>query len=230
MSIKTKQIYTLSDPRKATDEQVFYVGQGIKYRAYAHLKPSLWENPKDTCNPPLYWKINSMMKNGVEPVVTIVHEELTTEEANAIEIDMIAEMGRRQYEGGLLFNLSPGGNQQEPGYTYEWSDERRKRHQERCKTLRVYDPTYDELYDDYVTQGKKRITIAEENGVSEVLVKQRLKQLGIKKPRDVRYGKQNHNTCKVCGHQWKTPPSVKRQTCSHTCREELKRRKAVDNV
>jgi hypothetical protein len=190
----------------------------------------MWENPKETCNPPLYWKINSMMRNGVAPVVKILYDDLTREEANVIEVKIIAEMGRRLYDvDGQLFNAAPGGNEQNEGYTMEWSDERRERHQERCKTTRKYDPTYEELYDDFIIQNKKRTTIAEENGVSDVLVKRRLQELGITKPRDARYGKRYINTCKVCGHQWETSPSVKRQTCSYTCRSELRKMKETDN-
>ena len=48
-------IYVLRDP---SDNSIFYVGKGTGYRDTSHLRPSMWNNPKNTVNPFLYYRYN----------------------------------------------------------------------------------------------------------------------------------------------------------------------------
>jgi hypothetical protein len=209
-----KIIYELID---ANTGKVFYIGQGKKYRPQSHLKKSLWESPHETSNPFLYNKIKSCMMTGNPPIINILHENISPEKANEIETSLIAKHGRRFVDGGLLFNISPGGNLQPEGYSVEWSDERKASHRSSCKDNRLYDPTYEKLYEDYIVLGKTRNDIASENDVSVPLVKIRLKELGITKPKNVRYPQKNSTKCEQCGVGVITPRSIVRKYCSVEC-------------
>jgi hypothetical protein len=65
-------VYVLVDP--ITDE-IFYVGKGTAYRDSSHLKPSSWNDPKNTVNPFLYFKIKSLMENKTPPIIKRLHEK-----------------------------------------------------------------------------------------------------------------------------------------------------------
>lgn len=178
-------VYGLYDPN--TDD-LFYVGKGTGYRDASHLKPSMWTNPKKTTNPFLYYKIKSLMENDTPPVIKRLYENVSEEEAYRLENDIVLKYGRRfSKENGKLFNISEykGGNKK--GKKLHWSEDRRKEHRIHCKSKRKYDPTYEELYDDYITKNLKRCEIAEKYKVSVVLVKKRLQHFGITKPKHLRY-------------------------------------------
>lgn len=212
-------IYGLYDPNT---KELFYVGKGTGYRDSSHLKPSLWKEPKKTSNPFLYYKIKSLMENNTPPIIKRLYENLLEEEAYKIESEIITEHGRRfSPENGKLFNISEfmGGNKK--GIEMPWSEERRERHQKLCKQRRKYDPTYEELYDDYITNNLSRKDIAEKYKVSTVLIKQRLQYFGIKKPKHLIYPERNKHTCVMCSKTIETPHSVKnRKYCSLECRNE----------
>lgn len=215
-------IYGLYDPNT---NEIFYVGKGTEYRDRSHLKPSMWKDPKKTCNPFLYYKIKSLMENNTPPIIKRLYENLLEEEAYRIEAEIIKEHGRRfSPENGKLFNISEwvGGNKK--GIEMPWSEERKQRHREYCKSKRIYDPTYEELYDDFITNNLKRKDIAEKYGVSDALIKQRLRYFGIKKPKHLQYGKQPTHICEVCNNSFETSPSVKRKFCSKECFHEHRKR------
>jgi hypothetical protein len=212
-------VYLLIDP--ITDEP-FYVGKGHDHRDVSHLKPSMWKDPFATNNPFLYHKIKSLMESGNRPIIQRIHENITEKMAYELEHEYIMKWGRRFVDGGMLFNISEYKGGSSKGISKPWCDEAKEHFRLWCKSIRKYDPSYQELYEDYVVQGKTREKIAEENGVSVVLVKKRLKELRITKPKAVRYPKRNEWTCLLCGIEFTTPQSTKRKYCSLTCRDKAK--------
>jgi len=158
------------------------------------------------------------MENGTPPVVHRIRSGLSDEEAYKLEESLIQEYGRRfSEENGQLFNISDNRGGSPSGIQKPWGEDRRKVHQDRCKTQRKYDPTYEELYDDYITLNKMRKEIAKEYGVSEVLVKKRLQELGIKKPKSMCYPKRNECVCLYCHKSFSVASSVTRTYCSRAC-------------
>lgn len=214
-------VYGLYDPNT---EELFYIGKGTGYRDISHLKPSMWKDPKKTCNPFLYYKIKSLMENNTPPIIKRLHKNLLEEEAYRIEAEIIKEHGRRfSEENGKLFNISEFMGGSKKGIEMPWTEERLQNHREYWKQRRKYDPTYEELYDDFITNNLKRKDIAEKYNVSDVLIKQRLQYFGIKKPKHLLYGKRPIHICEVCDKSFETPPSVKRRFCSRKCMNEYKR-------
>jgi hypothetical protein len=211
-------VYALVDPK---NNQIFYIGKGKKYRPTAHLKPSVWKNPKNTTNPFLYFKIKSLMENNVVPEIQILYETDSEEAAYNKELELIHLYGRRFVDGGQLFNITDtkGG----PSTSKPWSEERKINYKVQCKKIRIYDPTYDELYNDFITLNLTRKQIALKYNCSDVLIKKRLQELNIKKPKSKRYPSKNKWTCPICGKDFDTPNSVKRKFCSWKCRDESKR-------
>jgi len=220
-------VYVYKDTNKPEDPG-FYVGKGTGSRKHAHLKPSVWKYPEKTSNPFLYYKIKSMMESGKKPYVTIIAENISDNEAYNIEHDYIKKHGRRFVDGGLLFNISDFKGGAYSGMKRpEWSDEAIQSFRDACKTLRIYDPSYDELYEQFVVKGKTRQQIAEENGCSASLVKKRLQELKIagKKTKEVRYPPKKKWTCKFCNKEFLTANCVKtRLFCSIGCRTNDKKR------
>jgi hypothetical protein len=111
---KSTYIYIYLDNRKeghwefsgvTFNYQPFYVGKGKKYRLKHHLQPkSLLENNiknntikaiiKETNELPLHYKI---------------FENLTFEESNEIEMEIIKHFGRINIKTGILSNMTDGG-------------------------------------------------------------------------------------------------------------------------
>lgn len=79
---------------KPLSRVVFYVGMGVPERAYDYTGRN-------------YWWHNTEKKHGRE--VKIVRENLTWDEACALEIALIAKIGRRDLGLGTLVNLTNGG-------------------------------------------------------------------------------------------------------------------------
>lgn len=95
-------VYTHLNP---ITKEVFYVGIGKGNRAW-----NQWAGRNK------FWD-NYINKHGFE--VEIIAENLTRNQAGKIEIQLIAELGRRQIdEGGVLVNRSTGGDGGNIGYTH----------------------------------------------------------------------------------------------------------------
>jgi len=82
-------------------EEVFYVGQGTKHRnkierAFSKKSRSKWWN-------------NYVNKHGL-PIVEIVYSDLSKEEADKLEIELIRFYGRKDLNEGSLVNLTDGGD------------------------------------------------------------------------------------------------------------------------
>lgn len=213
-------VYQLIDPNT---KQIFYIGKGSGYRNKSHLKPSMWECPKDTTNPFLYYKIKSLMENNTPPLTEIIECNLTDENAYKIETELIKKYGRRFVDGGILFNISDSRGGSISGKKKPWSSDRKNKFSANYKKQRKYDPTYEKLFEDYVSLGKTRKQIAIENKCSEILVKKRLEELNIKKPKSIRYPQRNSFLCYNCGCAFTTPNCVKyRKYCSRICVNKAK--------
>jgi len=93
-------VYLYCDPR-CTPPEPMYVGKGHGERAFAHLS---W-----THNPWLRRKIQRIREAGLEPLIEIVKENLTSEEALLEEQKLIARIGRADLAEGPLCNFTDGG-------------------------------------------------------------------------------------------------------------------------
>jgi hypothetical protein len=214
-------VYLYKETEESEDPG-FYVGKGHDNRKNAHLKPSLWKNPEKTTNPYLYYKIKSMMESGKKPHIVILAENISDEQAYNIEHEYIKKHGRRFVDGGILFNISDfKGGSYSGCKRPEWSEESIQSFRKACKGLRIYDPTYEELYEEFVVKGKTKPEIAKENNCSASLVKKRIQELGIagKKPKELLYPKKKKWICKNCNKEFYTPNCIKtRLFCSRECR------------
>lgn len=106
---KKLQVYFLSDP---FTEEVFYVGIGQPGRSKAHVgyvKTVLRRDSTSIFHHPRHAKIASLLKSGHEPLVSIVHEGLSKNEARASEVAYIAYYGRADLGTGPLLNRTKGG-------------------------------------------------------------------------------------------------------------------------
>ena len=89
------------------DYKPFYVGVGTGYRYREHLTKSGIKKSKNQLKN--RW-INSILKNGVEPIINKLFVGLTLDEAKKIEIGIISHFGRIIDKSGLLTNITPGGD------------------------------------------------------------------------------------------------------------------------
>lgn len=90
--------YLYTDPSR--DEPI-YVGKGKKDRALVHLKRKGMH--------PLIQRLAKMKRNGVDPIISLIHEGCTEKQALAFEIFWIAAYGRKDLKKGPLLNLTDGG-------------------------------------------------------------------------------------------------------------------------
>jgi len=157
---------------------VFYVGMGQGYRMWSHLKPSSYM-PYDANYPSFYGKIKSMILNGNDPCVEKIFEG-TKEECLNLEKELI-EKYKLINEGGILYNVSKGSGGRIKGKSYPMSENTRQRYRETMRQKRSYKIEKSDLEKMYNYQNKTRKQIAEHYNCSEVLIKQRLKEFGIKK-------------------------------------------------
>lgn len=122
-------VYFLIDPRT---DQPFYVGKGKKNRAKSHLK----ETQETTINIRKYNKIQSMLKEGLEPKIIYYAVDLSEQTAYNIEADLIKKYGRKDYDkGGILLNICE--DNRPPGHDNFITDNPGKR---------MKGKTYEELY------------------------------------------------------------------------------------
>lgn len=209
-------VYSLSDP---DTNVIFYIGKGCRYRDKSHLKESAWSDPKKSSNQFLYWKINSLKKQNKIPLINRIAENLTESEALELECSLIAKYGRRfGPERGILFNIENGTTGSTIRVYKPWTVERLVSHKKSCEMRRIFNLSKDELFEEYIIKNKKRADIARNYGVSDVLVKKRLNEFGITKPKSLAYPRRNTFTCHQCGILYDKPKSVKKSIyCSKEC-------------
>lgn len=105
-------IYVWKEQGIAGSGLPFYVGQGThqshaRYpRAYAkHLD----SNQKGRLSY-AQKKANKLARLGVPHIVEILHDNLTQSQADEIEIQLVARLGRKVNNTGILYNISGGGD------------------------------------------------------------------------------------------------------------------------
>jgi hypothetical protein len=101
---KTFYVYILRDPRPGKGMQRIYVGKGNGWRARRH-----WCEAKDHSNPLLHNVFAKIRKAGLKPHIEIVRHFEVEADAFHLEIELIAEYGRRDLKTGTLCNLTDGG-------------------------------------------------------------------------------------------------------------------------
>lgn len=138
-------VYVYKDPRPSNNRRVVYVGKGTGARMWDHWRKRVHKN-KAFGN-----FLALLRRDGLEPIVEVVADELDEASAFVEEMRLIALYGRRDLKTGYLFNLTDGGE----GFanvvrTEEWSanisaalstPERRSRNAE-AATKRWLDPEY----------------------------------------------------------------------------------------
>ena len=94
-------IYIYLDPRLETPTPI-YIGKGTyKKRMFAHKYKAE--------NPILKNKINAIRELNLEPIIEIVKDDLTNDEAIILEKELILKYGRIDLKTGTLCNLTEGG-------------------------------------------------------------------------------------------------------------------------
>ena len=105
-------VYAYLDPRKPDkfkygeyefEHEPFYIGKGKNSRLTRHLMGY------DGTNPIKKNKINRIIKDGFNPIIVKIRENLTNEESLELEIDIIKSIGRVTRKSGPLTNFSKGG-------------------------------------------------------------------------------------------------------------------------
>ena len=88
--------------KNPSTNQIFYVGLG------SHVLYQKYKRAKDIKQRNQHW-VNYINKHG-DPIIEIIHDNLTQEEACGLEIKYIDVFGRKHYEcDGILVNESSGG-------------------------------------------------------------------------------------------------------------------------
>jgi hypothetical protein len=134
MTEKKFYVYTYS----YLDGTPFYVGKGTGARKRVHLRDAkAGRNNKK-------WAVRviaKMLREGSEPIISVVKDDLTTEEAVQLEIELIKQYGRKDIGTGILVNCTDGGDG-----AINVSDETKKKQTvkliEWVKTKRIVDDEY----------------------------------------------------------------------------------------
>ncbi|AIW03365.1 hypothetical protein CPT_Mater208 [Bacillus phage Mater] len=109
-------VYAYLDPRKpgnfvyddlSFDYLPFYIGKGKASRMYFHLWGA--KHGKVLGNPHKFNKINSILSEGLEPIILPVRTALTSNDALRLEKQLISRIGKVSDKRGPLTNVSDGG-------------------------------------------------------------------------------------------------------------------------
>jgi hypothetical protein len=92
-------VYSYSDPETLLP---FYIGKGTGDRLNSHLR----ETKDSTDNKRKFNKIQKLIKTGLYPIISIIKDELSEEEAYILEAQLISQYGRKGYDpNGILLNI-----------------------------------------------------------------------------------------------------------------------------
>lgn len=136
MMEKKFYVYLYSYP----DGTPFYVGKGTGARKRVHLLDAkAGRNTKK-------WAVRviaKILREGNEPIITVVKDGLSNEEAVQLEIELIKQYGRKDINTGILVNCTDGGDG-----AVNLSEEAKKKQVEKIvewvKTKRVVTEEYKE--------------------------------------------------------------------------------------
>lgn len=112
-------VYAYLDPRKKSNydydivcfsHEPFYIGRGTRERYKAHLQSAIKKENIPVRNAKLN-KIKKLIRLHKEPIIQIVKDHLSFEDANKLEISLIKKIGRinGRRKQGPLTNLTDGG-------------------------------------------------------------------------------------------------------------------------
>lgn len=111
-------VYGYSDP--TSTDPFFYIGKGKKDRIREHLEPKIRRKYRSH----FYHRLNKMLSEGREPIISILGESDNEEEMISLEISLIEQYGRLDLNNGPLCNHTDGGD----GVTgHRHSDEAREK-------------------------------------------------------------------------------------------------------
>tara|TARA_B110000902_G_scaffold208204_1_gene237526 strand:+ start:1616 stop:2137 length:522 start_codon:yes stop_codon:yes gene_type:complete len=166
-------VYQYSDNGK-----VFYVGIGKNYRMNVNLSPSKYM-PYDVNYPSLGGKIKSLILNNKFPKVEKIFEG-SREECRELEVKLIKKYKTIE-QGGSLYNISLSHGGRTKGQKYPMSEYTLKQYRETRRNGRSFKIEKEDLLNMYIEKNMTRKDVASHYNCSEVLVKIRLKEYGIKK-------------------------------------------------
>ena len=93
-------VYLLKCPKT---HQPRYVGEGSQSRPFDHLRKV--KKGQQTSNPRLTKWIEKLVAEGLEPLIEVVHSDITKAEALDLEEQLIKQHGRKDMDrGGILLN------------------------------------------------------------------------------------------------------------------------------
>ena len=125
-------VYLYRDPSR--NNEPIYVGKGKNNRSTSHLTLKKKH--------PFYNRIQFMKKNGVNPIIEYLFENLDESQAFVYEIEFIAKYGRKDLGLGTLLNLSNGGEgpsghkaSEETKLKMSLASKGRKKSPEACKNM-----------------------------------------------------------------------------------------------
>jgi hypothetical protein len=110
-------IYAYLDPSIPYENKDFpeiknvpiYIGRGKNDRLNHHWKSVT--SGRKLSNIQFYLKLKKMKNSGISPIITILQDNLTLEDANFLEKRAISLIGRRCCDGGgILLNVTEGGD------------------------------------------------------------------------------------------------------------------------
>ena len=131
-------VYAILDPRVKNEElgySPFYIGKGMKDRCYTHLK-----NNKDNKNKVAI--IEEIRKDGLEPIVVKILENLDEKTAYQFEKEYIRKYG--VYGKGILTNICD--DCRPPSRKGTTISSEQKEIISKCARIRLLGKTYEELY------------------------------------------------------------------------------------
>ena len=96
-------VYVYKDPRPSMFQQVVYVGKGTGRRAWAHWGSRVLKNKG------FGHFLATLRQKDLAPIIEVVKEFESEDEAFLEEIRLISLYGRRDIKTGTLFNLTVGG-------------------------------------------------------------------------------------------------------------------------
>lgn len=100
-------VYQYFDPVR---NEPIYIGKGCNRRAWSHL--SISKNKKNKAynyHNKFYNRINWIGKQGKEPIISLLEENLSKKNYGIIETQYIKKIGRSNIHNGPLTNLTDGG-------------------------------------------------------------------------------------------------------------------------